>query len=485
MLRENSPEWWEQEGEKKALATFHQAAERVPAYKDFLKKHKVSPEKVVTIEDFKKNVPVMTKKDYLRQYPLKDLCWDGDLSRMNVISVSSGSTGEPFFWPRDIWQEREVDSWYELVFRYLYNAHEKNTLVIIAFAMGMYIAGPFTYGSLLRVAQKGYPISITTPSSDIETVMRIIEKMSPSFDQTIIGGYPPLVREIIATCSHEKIDLKNLKVRLFFGGEGFSEKWRSYMHRKIHTKDEYSSSINMYGTADSSILGIETPVSIFFRKLLAENDSLRTSMLHDERLPSILTYNPITKFFEQDFSDGTLLLTASSGIPLIRYKIGDTGGVMSFNRIVELVSHHKKLGFEDSLPVVWRLPLVYLFGRKDFTVQISGANVYPENIKEALENEELESSITGKFILTSEHKRNMSPFLRLRLELGKDVKPDRGLLQLVRKVVVNTLRKNNSEYEVIYKAIGKKAVPLIQFEEYGHKDFKIKIKHPWTKKITR
>jgi phenylacetate-CoA ligase len=63
MLRENSPEWWEREGEKKALVTFHQAAQRVPAYKDFLKKHNVNPEKVVTIEDFKQFVPVMTKNE--------------------------------------------------------------------------------------------------------------------------------------------------------------------------------------------------------------------------------------------------------------------------------------------------------------------------------------------------------------------------------------------------------------------------------------
>lgn len=39
ILETTSAEEWEKEGQKMALQVFHAAAERVPAYKDFLRKH--------------------------------------------------------------------------------------------------------------------------------------------------------------------------------------------------------------------------------------------------------------------------------------------------------------------------------------------------------------------------------------------------------------------------------------------------------------
>jgi hypothetical protein len=52
ILETTPPEVWEREGQKRALQIFHATAERVPAYKDFLKKHKINHEKVRTIADF-------------------------------------------------------------------------------------------------------------------------------------------------------------------------------------------------------------------------------------------------------------------------------------------------------------------------------------------------------------------------------------------------------------------------------------------------
>src|ERR1700751_5472933 len=86
-------------GQRKALKTFHQAATRVPAYKDFLDKNSINPKKIKTLSDFA-NVPTVTKENYLRLYPLKDLMWDGNEFNGDFISVSSGSSGEPFFWLR-------------------------------------------------------------------------------------------------------------------------------------------------------------------------------------------------------------------------------------------------------------------------------------------------------------------------------------------------------------------------------------------------
>jgi phenylacetate-coenzyme A ligase PaaK-like adenylate-forming protein len=58
-LRTKPERYWIKRGEKMALRLFRQMAERVPAYKDFLRKNKVKPEKINTIKDFKLVPPVI------------------------------------------------------------------------------------------------------------------------------------------------------------------------------------------------------------------------------------------------------------------------------------------------------------------------------------------------------------------------------------------------------------------------------------------
>ena len=138
--RSNDSHYWRVAGEKNALSVFRMAAQKVPAYKNFLKVNKINPLKIKTIKDFKK-LPVVDKHNYLRAYPLKDLCLDGDLSKARIISCSSGSTGEPFFWPRGTRQEIEGAQQVELLYRIL--GIDKPTLIIIGFAFGNWISGSF------------------------------------------------------------------------------------------------------------------------------------------------------------------------------------------------------------------------------------------------------------------------------------------------------------------------------------------------------
>src|ERR1700683_5345074 len=93
--------------EKKALRLFHDAAERVPAYKDFLKRARVNPMRITTIQGFAADVPITDAKNYIAAYPIGQRCWDGKLATNQLIATSSGTSGEPKFWPRTGEQERE------------------------------------------------------------------------------------------------------------------------------------------------------------------------------------------------------------------------------------------------------------------------------------------------------------------------------------------------------------------------------------------
>src|SRR4051794_10522620 len=79
-LRQDHENDWIESGQKMALELFHAMSRRVPAYKDFLKQHNINPESIKTTADLAQ-VPTISKDNYLRAYPLEQLCWDGNLKR--------------------------------------------------------------------------------------------------------------------------------------------------------------------------------------------------------------------------------------------------------------------------------------------------------------------------------------------------------------------------------------------------------------------
>jgi len=108
--------FWERQGRKKALATFYEAAERVPAYQKFLKEKGVNPKEIRTFEDFQKKVPLTDKENYILKYPLNELCWGEKIEKMYTVSTSSGSTGTPSFWPRLPQQDLFLPKYWEVLF---------------------------------------------------------------------------------------------------------------------------------------------------------------------------------------------------------------------------------------------------------------------------------------------------------------------------------------------------------------------------------
>src|SRR5437867_1030681 len=125
------------------LSLFARAAAGVPAYATFLAGHGVDPAAVRSLADFQR-LPLMTKADYHLVHPLADRCRDGDLSACDMIAVSSGSTGQPAFWPRALPDELAVSWRFEQVFRDSFRAAERATLAVVCFPLGTWVGGLFT-----------------------------------------------------------------------------------------------------------------------------------------------------------------------------------------------------------------------------------------------------------------------------------------------------------------------------------------------------
>lgn len=481
--RQCPPAFFRVAGGRAALSLFHRAAQRVPAYKDFLSKHKISPDKIKTIRDFS-FLPIVDKHNYLRAYPVKDLCFDGDLGSARIISCSSGSTGEPFFWPRGTLQEVEGAQQTELICRIL--GLEKPTLIIIGFALGNWISGSFMYLSCELVSKKGYPLTMMTAGFSKRDILRSLKLRGPDFSQVVLMGYPPLIKDILDEGQEEGVDWKKFSVKYVFAAEGFSEKWRAYVYEKGGGQNYLHDSVNIYGSADAGILAFETPFTLAVRLLLSRNEKLHQALFSESRVPTLAQYDPRLRYFEAQ-EGGDLIFTANAGLPLIRYGIGDYGGIYEADKLKEIcaengVSVEKVLSEHRSLAYDWSLPSVYVFGRKDFTATLYGANIYPESVREALLDSSIKDKVTGKFTMFTKNDRYLDQFLSINVELKSGISPNKSLSHQVQKAVIGHLRRLNSEYSKIYDEMNHRAYPEIVLFRHGEGEyFQPGTKHRWTR----
>lgn len=453
-LKTKPETYWQRRGERMALGLFREMVHRVPAYKDFLAKYEFNPRSVKTIEDFKR-VPLIDKDNYLRQYPREALCWDGKFADQRwVVSTTSGSTGEPFYFPRTDLQDEYYALTAELYLRENFQIQHKRTLYIDAFAMGAWIGGLFTYEAVKRVAARGYNLSIITPGINKAEVINSVRKLGPDFDQVIIGCYPPIMKDIIDLGLEEGLDWGKCNLGIVFSAEGFSEEFRDYIVKFAKLPNQYTSTLNHYGTVDLGTMSHETPLSIMVRQQAVQDSELFEGIFGDvTKQPTLTQYLPEMFYFEQ--VDNGVVCSSYAGIPLVRYDLKDHGGVLTFED-VENVYYKRGHNLRTELKThglahtAWNLPFVYVYERSDFSVTFSGAQIYPEEVRRALLRGGLEHKVSGKFTMVAGYDKSANNYLEINIELKNGVQASQALVAEVTKAIVQALLKENSEYRVLY-----------------------------------
>jgi phenylacetate-CoA ligase len=477
--------FWEQERKRKALDIFHRAATDVPAYKDFLKKNKVNHDKIRTFEDFQ-SLPTVNKKNYLRQYSLAELSWNGDLKKKLVFTATSGSTGEPIYFPRMEHIDWEGSLVHEM---FLQNASKNHgpILVVVCFGMGVWIGGLLTYKGYEMAAQRGgYPVSLLTPGINKKEIYNALKRLSPLFSQTILVGYPPFIKDILDGAKSNGINLKKLNLRLSFAAEAFTEQFRDYLVKNAGIKSPYLDTINIYGSADIGAMGFETPTAILIRRLANADPSRATFNKifgNISKTPTLAQYNP--SFITFEAPQGEIYLTGNSAVPLVRYDIGDHGGTMSYPEIKQRLAEcdidlEKEITGHGLRKYRYELPFVFVYERTDFSTTLYGLQIYPEHIREALIQAPVNKLVTGKFAMMTEFDKNQNQYLQINLETLPDVKINSKTKSVVTKAIVDSLEKMNSEFRELHRFIGERALPRLVFwpAEDG-KYFRPGIKQKW------
>ncbi len=459
--------YWIEKREKCSIAIFHAVAERVPAYKQFLKANNINPNKITNWADFLK-VPTINKDNYLKKFSLAEKCWDGSLKKPGVLTATSGSTGEPVYFLRD----GNLDWQYSIIIENFLKQNslsiKEPTLVIVCFGMGLWIAGVITYkGFELASIRNNYPISIITPGINKRDIFNALKNIGNQFNQVIFAGYPPFIKDIFDGASEQDMNLAKFNIRVLCAAESISEEFRNYIAEKASIKNIYKDIINIYGSADIGAMAFEAGISIWVKQKCKIDKTLFNSIFSPiNKTPTLAQFIP--DFINFEAVDGELFLTGNSSIPLVRYAIGDNGGVFSYDELVSKFTNHgldldEQLSKEGLSDLKCELPFVYVYERKDLSATFYGLLIFPEWIRPALLEKGVREIVTGKFTLITKYDELNNQYLEINVETRKGIKIIKKTEKFILDRVVNQLQKVSSEYREILNNLKLNAYPKLKF----------------------
>ena len=83
---------------------------------------------------------------------------------------------------------------------------------------------------------------------------------------------------------------------------------------------------------------IESPLSIAIRRFAQENEAFHRNAFGEGIMPFLCRYDPTSIYVEN--VDGEMVFTRLKAMPIVRYQIGDGGGVVSYSGMRALLADH-------------------------------------------------------------------------------------------------------------------------------------------------
>jgi phenylacetate-CoA ligase len=396
------------------------AARRVPAYREFLAASGVDVLELFPL-GILAHLPETEKRNYVDRYGLMERCVGGAVPYQGTtIDESSGSTGTPYNWIRGR-RERDV-AHRNIGFFARYAFGTAPLITINAFSMGAWAAG---FNMSLGMLRHGIVKSI---GPDLDKILSTLGYLGPTY-RFLISGYPPFLKHLLDEGERRGFPWPDFELHALVGGEGMTEELRDVLLAR------FASVYSGYGATDIEIgMAGESPVSIAVRRLARSRPDIRRALFGtDSRLPMVFQYNPLIHYMEVN-ADGEVICTVSRLdllSPRIRYNVHDSGGIVDFAE-VRLVL--KGFGFDlDTLnlatevhgprgPLPWArpipLPFLWIHGRRDATISVMGANIYPEDVETVLYRDTDVARRMHSFMLSVVDDETGTPRPSVALELG-------------------------------------------------------------------
>jgi len=447
-----SPQSMERLGGLRARLAHSRALAAVPAYAHF----------VADRSELGDNNPETDKASYIDRYEIEARCTHGRIPAWDVaIDESSGSTGTPYNWIRCLKERR--DSHRIISFFATHCFGSTPWITINAFSMGAWATG-INMGAAL---EKNSVVKNTGP--DIAKILNTLQFLGTSHNYLILG-YPPFLKELIDEADKQGFLLHEYRLNGLVGGEGMSEGLRDYLLRRF--QKVYSG----YGATDLE-LGVagETSVSIAIRRLARENPSIRKRLFGDDsRLPMVFQYNPLMHYVEVN-EHRELIVTITRGSvlsPRIRYNVHDQGGILRYDEMAAILASE---GVDIELldcsngKSAMRLPFLWVYGRRDFTISVMGANIYPEDVEQCLYAEPELARITRSFCqsLSETARARVQP--RFLFEI--DAEPTEELRERFADSMLKRLLALNSDFRAAWQESPEMLTPQVELHRLGEGPF--------------
>ena len=285
-----SPKILEKIGKKKLISACNRAVKQVPQYKKVLEEHKINMEKI-SFKYFHDKLPEIDKKSYIQKAEnMKDLCCPHAFEEAAMIYRSSGYSGYPSFWIKSRGEVEEARKGYAAALKFVYKTDKYTTLLINCFSLGSWVA---CMGVARFMDVETCILNIGTNEAE---AIEAIKKLGSNFDQIILGGYPPFIRNLLEEGKKE-IDWKKLRLHIALGGEGFSPSFRKNLYENYIDKEK-GTVMSAYASADLGLPGgnetyqtIEIINSLIEKKLLGKIFNGK-----EDEVPMLFQYNP-TNFY--------------------------------------------------------------------------------------------------------------------------------------------------------------------------------------------
>jgi len=443
-----SPAFLEWAGAVRARAAFHAAASRVPAYGELLRSGGYRGG----------TAPETDKENYIRRFTTEQRCVGGRLPDADAtIDESSGSTGLPYNWVRSGQERHQSHMFISYFARYCYGSQPQVTLN--AFSMGAWATG-INMG--VALARNGI-VKCTGP--DIGKILHTMRFLGPGY-RYLIAGYPPFLKHLIDAGEAQGFPFEQFEMRALVGGEGMAEGLRDYLLRRFRTV------FSGYGATDLEIgMAGETPVSVAIRRLCRDRPEVRQALFGaDSRLPMLFQYNPLMHHAEVN-GNRELLFTISRRsllAPRIRYNVHDEGGIARYDemqrRLAAFGVDIAALVTPAEAPLL-RLPFFWVHGRRDFTVSVMGANIYPEDIEQCLYEDPQLSRITHSFCLGLAEGADGTVHPKFSFELN--VEPSEALADIYRDSILRQLTALNADFRTAWQEHPEAVTPVIELHALG------------------
>jgi phenylacetate-CoA ligase len=229
--------------------------------------------------------------------------------------------------------------------------------------------------------------------------------------------------------------------------------------------------------AEMHLVSFETPLAAAIREELYKRPEVSDKLFGTTTLGALLQFNPSLRWIEEEH--GELIITAKTGIPLVRYNSHDLGGVMGFSELLGKLSdegivvgdllNKLNLTLEDA----WKWPFFFCHGRGN-SVSLMGANIYPANVEKFFQSHH----IIHDYKLEVIHSEEQEPRLAVHVELRKNSSvtqlEEKIFCEMAETEILELLLQNNADYADAYSEEPSAMSPLVILYTYSAGPFEQK-----------